>query len=180
MMSQTYGERFTQKPISLPEKPKTPLTISHRDNQLLAAQPSDLNHQQPLFESQVPLVELPKEITHEHVQEPSVHDKPRTPQSSVLPSVGKKPFSHGGSVDGSKPLHKRIDKDEYVKDLQSFYGASKQLEAPSKINRLIEELDNQKKVMEKLDRKQKDVLVNSRLESRKTAAQMIDKFIQTA
>jgi hypothetical protein len=33
--------------------------------------------------------------------------------------------------------------------------------------------------MEKLDRKQKDVLANSKIENRKTAAQMIDKFIQT-
>ena len=33
--------------------------------------------------------------------------------------------------------------------------------------------------MDKLDRKQKDVYTQTKLESRKTHAQMFDKFIQT-
>jgi hypothetical protein len=180
LKSKTHSGGFVKKPLAVSEKPKTPTAASNKDN---IGSPIDIrlpDNQQPLFESYVPAVAASRDEISAPIIQPPTPNKVKTPQQSVLPSVAKKPISTAGSVEEGKPLHKRIDRDEYIKDVHSFYGAHNHSEAPSKISRLIEELDNQKKVMEKLDRKQKDILVNSKLENRKTAAQMIDKFIQTA
>jgi hypothetical protein len=176
--SQTHTERFSQLPLGSSEKPKTPTANSQKEAVGSPIGAISIQNQQELFESYVPQVDIPKENHQAPPQETSAQTKPKTPQSSVLPSVVKKPASHA-SLEDNKPLHKRIDREEYNKDVQNFYGATHHAEAPSKISKLIEELDNQKRVMEKLDRKQKDVLANSKIENRKTAAQMIDKFIQT-
>lgn len=176
----THTDSFNPKPLVLSGKPKTPTAASNLDQISSPIEPKPVDNQQPLFESYVPPAIAPKEEVSAPILQPLPSNKPKTPVSSVLPSVGKKPTSIAGSVEEGKPLHKRIDREEYNKDVHNFYGANTQPEAPSKISKLIEELDNQKKVMEKLDRKQKDVLIHSKLENRKTAAQMIDKFIQTA
>jgi hypothetical protein len=93
----------------------------------------------------------------------------------------RKALTPVGSQHQDKPLHKRIDREEYVKDVQNFYGHGPTFEEnqPTKISKIIEQIDNQKKVMNQLDKKQKDVYTQTKIESRKTAAQKFDKFIQT-
>lgn len=176
--SKTYSEKFTTQPLAVSEKPKTPTAVSNKDVLPSPVHAESVPGERHLFESYVPAALEPLDVEIP-VQKPPTPAKVKTPTSSALPSVVRKAQSQAGSVEDSKPLHKRIDREEYIKDVQNFYGAHTQPEAPSKISRLIEELDNQKKVMDKLDRKQKDILVNSKLENRRTAAQMIDKFIQT-
>lgn len=177
---QTHTGNFSKGPLALSEKPHTPVASGNQKREIKPTSEVETGNEAHLFESYIPAVEQPavKPCTPSHAV--SAASNPKTPQSSTLPAVAKK--SQVGSVSGDehKPLHKRIDREEYMKDVQKFYGPGQQkAEEPSKISKLIEEIDNQKKVFEKLDRKQKNVLQNSKQENRRTAAQMIDKFIQT-
>lgn len=179
-ISKTHTEGFVQGPIQVSEKPKTPAGVIQNEGLEASDRPVEEVKQPPLFESYVPAAEEPAPKSFNQHQPSNSSKKGNTPKSANLPAVGKRSVAQSSTGEDNKPLHKRIDREEYMKDVQKFYGpAATAQEEPSKISKLIEQLDNQRKVMEKLDRKQKDILHNTKVDNRKTAAQMIDKFIQT-
>lgn len=179
-MAKTYAGNFTKARLAVSEKPKTAVSSTNHNNQTQISPETHTGNEAHLFESYVPAAEAPIRKPRTASQAASVASKPKTPQSSTLPVVVKRSQDGSSQAEEPKPLHKRIDKEDYLNDVQKFYGSGQQkVEEPSKISKLIEEIDNQRKVMEKLDRKQKNVLHNTKLDNRRTAAQMIDKFIQT-
>lgn len=179
-MVRTHAGNFPKAPLTISEKPQTAASSVYQKNEAQNSQVAETGNEAHLFESYVPAVEPPVRKPSTASQAASVASKPKTPQSSALPAVTKRSQVGFLNEEDRKPLHKRIDKEDYLNDVQKFYGSGQQQpEESTKISKLIEEIDNQRKVMEKLDRKQKNVLHNTKLDNRKTAAQMIDKFIQT-
>lgn len=100
-------------------------------------------------------------------------DKAKTPSNSAPQSAGPgKPLQRqtsSQSASQTKPLHKRIDREEFMKDAQSFYGVGGAEEPASKISKLVEQLEvgcadeTQKKVMGKLERKMNDVYAQTKM-----------------
>lgn len=73
-------------------------------------------------------------------------EQAKTPSHSAPQSAGPgKPLVKQASAysnNQSKPLHKRIDREEFMKDAQNFYGTGGSAEEPaSKVSRLVEQLE---------------------------------------
>ena len=101
--------------------------------------------------------------------EPAKTPSHSAPQSAAGPGAALQRQASSQSASQSKPLHKRIDREEFMRDAQSFYGVCGAEEPGSKISKLVEQLEvvradeAQKKVMGKLDRKMNDVYAQSKM-----------------
>lgn len=69
--------------------------------------------------------------------------KPKTPSIAAPPSNQvKRNSASSQNSQQLKPLHKRIDREEYMKDVQKFYGSGPADDEPqSKISKIVEQLE---------------------------------------
>jgi len=162
-----------QAPTGLTLPPLSPAAQHLFESQLVSpdAPPAGgLHPEQPAVAAETVLPEQlqPREqLSRKQSDHSRLGDKAKTPTNSAPQSAGPgKPLPRQGSSQSasqSKPLHKRIDREEFMRDAQSFYGVGGGEEPASKISKLVEQLEAQKKVMGKLDRKMNDVYAQSKM-----------------